>query len=101
MRFFINPRVDANQGGNQRITLYLQKDVRRVLQSPDAVPADSEAGRNWPKAAAAKNVKFRALSPHHRRGGFQATDASGVSNRAGIAEWTLHCHLPNGTKVEK
>ena len=45
--FFIVRQVDANQGGNQRITAYIyKKDAeKRVLQSPDAIPADSEAGR--------------------------------------------------------
>jgi hypothetical protein len=45
--FFIVRQVDANQGGNQRITAYIYKEDarKRVLQSPDAIPADSEAGR--------------------------------------------------------
>ena len=44
--FFIVRQVDANQGGNQRITAYIYKAdaKKRVLQSPDAIPADSEAG---------------------------------------------------------
>lgn len=34
-------------GGNQRITAFIYKEdaKKRVLQSPDAIPADSEAGR--------------------------------------------------------
>ena len=45
--FYIVRQVDANQGGNQRITAYIYKAhaKKRVLQSPDAIPADSEAGR--------------------------------------------------------
>ena len=45
--FFIVRQVDANQGGNQRITAYIYKAdaKKRVLQSPDVIPADSEAGR--------------------------------------------------------
>lgn len=45
--FFIVRQIDANQGGNQRITAFIYKAdaKKRVLQSPDAIPADSEAGR--------------------------------------------------------
>ncbi|MER0124223.1 DUF1471 family protein YdgH [Franconibacter daqui] len=45
--FYIVRQVDANQGGNQRITAYIYKAdaKKRVLQSPDAIPADSDAGR--------------------------------------------------------
>jgi hypothetical protein len=41
----ISCQVDANQGGNQRITAFIYKEdaKKRVLQSPDAIPADSEA----------------------------------------------------------
>jgi hypothetical protein len=44
---FLSRQVDANQGGNQRITAFIYKEdaKKRVLQSPDAIPADSEAGR--------------------------------------------------------
>jgi hypothetical protein len=39
--FFIVRQVDANQGGNQRITAFIYKEdaKKRVLQSPDAIPA--------------------------------------------------------------
>ncbi|RXJ19421.1 DUF1471 family protein YdgH [Lelliottia nimipressuralis] len=45
--FYIVRQIDANQGGNQRITAFLYKAdaKKRVLQSPDVIPADSEAGR--------------------------------------------------------
>lgn len=45
--FFIVRQIDANQGGNQRITAFVYKAdaKKRVLQSLDAIPADSEAGR--------------------------------------------------------
>ncbi|ECY6710380.1 DUF1471 domain-containing protein, partial [Salmonella enterica subsp. enterica serovar Reading] len=45
--FYIVRQVDANQGGNQRITafIYKQDAKKRIVQSPDAIPADSEAGR--------------------------------------------------------
>lgn len=45
--YYIVRQIDANDGGNQRITAYIyKKDAKkRVLQSPDAIPADSDAGR--------------------------------------------------------
>ncbi len=45
--FYIVRQIDANQGGNQRITAFIyKKDAKkRVVQSPDVIPADSEAGR--------------------------------------------------------
>lgn len=41
--FFIVRQVDVNQGGNQRITAFIYKaDAKeRVVQSPDAIPANS------------------------------------------------------------
>lgn len=43
--FYIVRQIDANQGGNQRITAFIyKKDAKkRVVQSPDAIPADSDA----------------------------------------------------------
>lgn len=45
--FFIVRQIDANQGGNQIITAFIYKAdaKKRVLQSPDAIPANSDAGR--------------------------------------------------------
>ncbi|WP_333849856.1 DUF1471 family protein YdgH [Leclercia sp.] len=45
--YYIVRQIDANDGGNQRITAYIyKKDAKkRVLQSPDAIPANSDAGR--------------------------------------------------------
>ncbi|MCU6671414.1 DUF1471 family protein YdgH [Enterobacteriaceae bacterium H4N4] len=45
--FYIVRQIDANQGGNQRITAFLYKAdaKKRVVQSPDVIPADSDAGR--------------------------------------------------------
>ena len=39
--------VDANSGGNQFVTAYIYKAdaPKRRVQSPDAIPADSDAGR--------------------------------------------------------
>lgn len=45
--FYIVRQIDANQGGNQRITAFIyQADAKkRTVQSPDAIPADSATGR--------------------------------------------------------
>lgn len=60
--FFIVRQIDANRGGNQRITAFIyKKDAKkRVVQSADVIPADSEAGRAAIAAGgeAAKKLKF-------------------------------------------
>ncbi|WP_312140028.1 DUF1471 family protein YdgH [Pantoea septica] len=45
--FFIVRQVDANNGGNQYVTAYVYKaDAKeRKVQSPNLIPADSEAGK--------------------------------------------------------
>lgn len=45
--FYIIRQVDANSGGNQYITAYVYKaDAReRKVQSPNLIPADSQAGK--------------------------------------------------------
>jgi hypothetical protein len=90
--FFIVRQVDANQGGNQRITAYIyKKDAeKRVLQSPDAIPADSEAGRAAlaKGGEAAKNVEIPGV----------ATTAAGLRHRRSFLRdpvfqrRALHCH---------
>jgi hypothetical protein len=69
--FYIVRQVDANQGGNQRITAFIYKEdaKKRVLQSPDAIPADSDAGRAAIAKGGeeAKKVKFQALRPLQRQ----------------------------------
>ena len=76
--YYIVRQIDANQGGNQRITAFIyKKDAKkRIVQSPDVIPADSEAGRAALAAGgeAAKKVEI-----------------------PGVATVTL----PDGTKVEE
>lgn len=45
--FFIVRQIDTNGGGNQEITAYIYKKdaVKRLVQDPDAIPANSEAGK--------------------------------------------------------
>ena len=69
--FYIVRQIDANQGGNQRITAFIyKKDAKkRIVQSPDVIPADSEAGRAALAAGgeAAKKVEIQVLRlPHHQ-----------------------------------
>ncbi|WP_054180180.1 DUF1471 family protein YdgH [Trabulsiella odontotermitis] len=101
--FFIVRQVDANDGGNQRVTAFIYKAdaKKRVLQSPDAIPADSEAGR----AALAK-------------GGEEAkkVEIPGVASTASVGMGTgvgrffetqsskggrYTVTLPDGTKIEE
>lgn len=64
--FFIVRQVDANQGGNQFVTAYVYKEdaAKRTVQSPDVIPADSDAGRAALAAggAAAANVEIPGVA---------------------------------------
>ena len=99
--FFIVRQVDANQGGNQRITAFIYKAdaKKRVVQSPDAIPADSDAGRAALAAGgeAAKKVEIPGVattaSPSAEVGRFFETQ----STKGGRYTVTL----PDGTKVEE
>lgn len=101
--FFIVRQVDANDGGNQRITAYVYKAdaKKRVLQSPDAIPADSDAGRKAlaEGGEAAKQVEIPGV----------ATTAS-VGAGTGVGRFfetqsskggRYSVTLPDGTKVEE
>ncbi|WP_312383235.1 DUF1471 family protein YdgH [Atlantibacter subterraneus] len=99
--FYIVRQVDANQGGNQRITAFVYKAdaKKRVLQSPDAIPADSDAGRAAIAAGgeAAKQVEIPGVattaSPSSDVGRFFETQSS----KGGRYTVTL----PDGTKIEE
>jgi hypothetical protein len=97
--FYIVRQVDANQGGNQRITafIYKQDAKKRVLQSPDAIPANSEAGRAAIAKGGeeAKKVEIPALTaaPSAEVGRFFETQ----STKGGRYSVTL----PDGTKIEE
>lgn len=94
-------KVDANRGGNQRITAFIYKAdaKKRVVQSPDAIPADSDAGRAALAAGgeAAKKVEIPCVattaSPSAEVGRFFETQ----STKGGRYTVTL----PDGTKVEE
>ena len=99
--FFIVRQVDANQGGNQRITafIYKQDAKKRVLQSPDAIPADSDAGRAAIAKGGeeAKKVEIPGVAttaaPSAEVGRFFETQ----STKGGRYSVTL----PDGTKIEE
>ncbi len=99
--FFIVRQVDANSGGNQRITAFLyKKDAKkRLVQSPDAIPADSDAGRAALAAggAAAAKVEIPGVAssstPSSDVGRFFETQTT----KGGRYTVTL----PDGTKIEE
>jgi len=99
--FYIVRQVDANDGGNQRITAYIYKAdaKKRVLQSPDAIPADSESGRAALAKGGeeAKKVEIPGIAtsatPSAEVGRFFETQTS----KGGRYTVTL----PDGTKVEE
>lgn len=99
--FFIVRQVDANQGGNQFITAYIYKAdaPKRTVQSPDAIPADSEAGKAALAAggAAAAKVEIPGVassgSPSRDVGRFFETQSS-TGKRYTVT-------LPNGTKIQE
>ncbi|EFE94769.1 DUF1471 family protein YdgH [Serratia odorifera] len=99
--FFIVRQVDANQGGNQYVTAYIYKAdaPKRVVQSPDAIPADSEAGKAALAAggAAAAQVEIPGVassgSPSRDVGRFFETQSS-TGQRYTVT-------LPDGTKIQE
>ncbi|MDE5426359.1 DUF1471 family protein YdgH, partial [Raoultella ornithinolytica] len=101
--FFIVRQVDANQGGNQRITAYIYKaDARkRVLQSPDAIPADSEAGRAAlaEGGTAAKNVEIPGVATTAAVGSGTGVGRFFETQSSKGGRYTVT--LPDGTKVEE
>ena len=101
--FFIVRQVDANQGGNQRITAYIyKKDAeKRVLQSPDAIPADSDAGRAAlaKGGEAAKNVEIPGVATTAAVGSGTGVGRFFETQSSKGGRYTVT--LPDGTKVEE
>jgi len=82
--FFIIRQIDANSGGNQYITAYIYKAdaPERKVQSPDLIPADSQAGKAAIAAGgtAAKTVQIPGVAssetPSNKVGRFFETQSS-------------------------
>ncbi|KAB8313669.1 DUF1471 domain-containing protein [Erwinia endophytica] len=82
--FFIVRQIDANSGGNQYITAYIYKAdaPERTVQSPDLIPADSQAGKAAIAAGgvAAKTVQIPGVAssetPSNKVGRFFETQSS-------------------------
>ena len=82
--FFIVRQVDANNGGNQYVTAYVYKaDAKeRKVQSPNLIPADSDAGKAALAAGgeAAKRVEIPGVAssetPSNSVGRFFETQSS-------------------------
>ncbi|AHG22525.1 hypothetical protein Z042_25140 [Chania multitudinisentens RB-25] len=99
--FFIVRQVDANQGGNQFITAFIYKAdaPKRLVQSPDAIPADSDAGRVALAAGGAEAAKVEipgvasSASPSREVGRFFETQSS-TGERYTVT-------LPDGTKIQE
>jgi len=101
--FFIVRQVDANQGGNQRITAYVYKAdaKKRVLQSPDAIPADSQAGRAAlaEGGTAAKNVEIPGVATTAAVGSGTGVGRFFETQSSKGGRYTVT--LPDGTKIEE
>jgi hypothetical protein len=99
--FFIVRQVDANKGGNQYVTAYVYKAdaPKRIVQSPDAIPADSDAGRAALAAGGAEAAKVEipgvasSGSPSRDVGRFFETQSS-TGQRYTVT-------LPDGTKIQE
>ncbi|WP_127959380.1 DUF1471 family protein YdgH [Serratia microhaemolytica] len=99
--FFIVRQVDVNQSGNQAITAYIytaDAPVRQV-QSPDLIPADSEAGRALLAAGGDQAAKVEipgvasSASPSRAIGRFFETQST-QGQRYTVT-------LPDGTKIQE
>jgi hypothetical protein len=99
--FFIVRQIDANEGGNQIITAFVYKAdaPKRKVQSPDAIPANSEAGRAALAAGGAAAAKVEipgvasSASPSMNVGKFFETQSS-TGKRYTVT-------LPNGTAIQE
>ena len=99
--FFIVRQIDANSGGNQYITAYVYKAdaPKRQVQSPNAIPRNSEAGKAALAAGgvAAKQVELPGVAssetPSKKVGRFIETQTS-TGERYTV-------RLPNGTEIQE
>ncbi|KAF1367549.1 DUF1471 family protein YdgH [Yokenella regensburgei] len=101
--FFIVRQVDANSGGNQRVTAYIYKAdaKKRALQSPDAIPADSDAGRAAlaKGGEAAKKVEIPGVASSASVG--LGTGVGNFFETQSSKGGRYSVTLPDGTKIEE
>ncbi|AHF76973.1 hypothetical protein Sant_1921 [Sodalis praecaptivus] len=99
--YYIVRQINANQGGNQFATAFIYRAdaPKRVVQSPDKIPANSEAGKAALAAggAAAANVEIPGVasseSPSSKVGRFFETQSTRGTR------YTVT--LPDGTKIQE
>ena len=99
--FFIVRQIDANSGGNQYITAYVYKAdaPKRQVQSPNAIPRNSEAGKAALAAggAAAQQVELPGVAssetPSSKVGRFFETQSSSGER------YTVR--LPDGKEIQE
>ncbi len=98
----LSSAVDANRAATSALPLISTKDAeKRVLQSPDAIPADSEAGRAAlaKGGEAAKNVEIPGVATTAAVGSGTGVGRFFETQSSKGGRYTVT--LPNGTKVEE
>lgn len=101
--FYIVRQVDANQGGNQRVTAYVYKSdaKKRVVQSPDAIPANSDAGKAAIAAGgtAAAAVEIPGVASSSTVGSSEGVGRFFETQSTSGGRYSVT--LPDGTKIEE
>lgn len=101
--FYIVRQVDTNDGGNQRVTAYIYKNdaKKRVTQSADAIPANSEAGRAALAKGGeeAKKVEIPGVATSSTVGSSTGVGLFYETQSSKGGRYTVT--LPDGTKVEE
>ncbi len=100
--FFIVRQIDTNSGGgNQQVTAYIYKAdaKKRVVQSADAIPADSQAGRA--AIAAGGTAATQVEIPGVASADMPATDVGRFFETQTSKGGRYTVTLPDGTKIEE
>lgn len=101
--FFIVRQAEVNNGGNQSITAYVFKAdaKKRVLQSPDAIPFNSEAGQAALAKGgdAAKTVEIPGVATTAAVGAGTGIGRFFETQTSKGGRYTVS--LPDGTKIEE
>ncbi len=100
--FFIVRQIDTNSGGgNQQVTAYIYKAdaKKRVVQSADAIPADSQAGRA--AIAAGGTAATQVEIPGVASADMPSTDVGRFFETQTSKGGRYTVTLPDGTKIEE